>query len=283
MKTLFGSSLLALVLMAAPDAQAQNCSNAQFKGVYSALAKGEFLSGIPVPPFLLGPTTRIGRVEVDGKGHATLQAITSLNGVVLPEEYGGSYNVNPDCTTTTVLNIPFPNGAGGNSIVPFTFTGVLSDNFQQLEILLVDPAGSTIIITLRQQNKATCSASDLRGGYRVEMRGVTGVPFGPGLPFAGPAVPFARLGRIVFDGKEAFSAQTNFSNGGAITQNDSFSGSYSVDSSCKLTMNYGAGNTWTGFLMDNSAGANVMVTGPTVAFGPFPLAGVVISGTLKKQ
>src|SRR5262249_47499832 len=86
MKTLFGASLIALAFITATSAQAQNCSVAQFKGVYSALAKGEFLSGIPVPPELLGPTTRIARVEVDGEGTSKLRATTSLNGIIVNEE-----------------------------------------------------------------------------------------------------------------------------------------------------------------------------------------------------
>ena len=274
MRTLFGASLIALAFLAVPSAQAQICTESQFRGVYSALAKGEFVSGLPLPPQLLGPTTRIGRVEVDGRGNSLLRAITSLNGIVVPEDYGGTYTVNPDCTTTTILNIPFPGIPG---TIPFTFTGILSDNFKQLDIQLVNPTGSTIIITLRQQNRANCSSSDLRGGHRVEMRGVTGVPIGP-------AVPFARLGRVVFDGQGTFSAQTTVSNGGTISA-DNFSGSYTVASSCEFTMNYGGGNTWQGVLMDNSSAANLMVTGPTIIPPgiPFPVAGVVISGTLKKQ
>jgi hypothetical protein len=36
-------------------------------------------------------------------------------------------------------------------------------------------------------------------------------------------------------------------------------------------------------LMDNSAGANLMVTGPAVPAGGFDYVGKVVSGTLKKQ
>jgi hypothetical protein len=266
-KLLAGALIFAF--MAVPYVQAQNCNNSQFKGVYSALAQGEFIAGLPAP--LAGPTTRIGRVEADGKGNSSIRAITSLNGIVITEEYQGTYTVNPDCTSRVILNIPFP----GLGIIPFTFNGIISDHFQQYDIFLVDPPGSTVGISLRQQNRGACSASDLRGGYAVSMRGVTNLPLGP-------AVPFARLGRIVFDGKGAFTAETTVSNGGAIAA-DNFNGTYSVNGLCEMTMSFGAGNTWSGVLKDNSSGANLMVTGPTVLFNGFPLLGSVISGTLTGQ
>ena len=269
MRKVFGASLIAFIILAVPGAKAQNCSNSQFKGVYSALAKGDFIVGLPAP--LPGPTTRIGRVEADGDGHSHIRAITSLNGIVLSEEYDGIYAINPDCTANVTLNIPFP----GVGIIPFTFHGVLSDNFQQLDIILVNPPGTTVGLSLRQQNRGNCSANDLRGGYAVIMRGFTGLPLGP-------PVSFARLGRIVFDGRGGFSAETTVSNGGVIAP-DNFSGSYSINSLCELTMSYGAGNTWSGVLMDNSTGANVMVTGPTVPFSGFDLLGSAVSGTVRKQ
>ena len=144
-------------------------------------------------------------------------------------------------------------------------------------MILVNPPGSTIIISLRQQNKGSCSVGDLNGGYTIEMRGTTGLP-------AGPAVPFARLGRVVFDGQGTFSTQSTVSSGGKLGP-DNFSGSYTVQSSCEFTMNYGGGNTWAGVLMDKSTAANIMVTGPTVFPPgiPFPVAGLVVSGTLRKQ
>jgi hypothetical protein len=86
----------------------------------------------------------------------------------------------------------------------------------------------------------------------------------------------------VFDGIGGFSAATTVSNGGAIAP-DNFGGSYSVDSSCQLTMSFGSGNTWSGFLMNNSTGANVIVSGPTILFGGFPLLGSVVSGTINQQ
>ena len=152
MRTLLGTTALALVMLSGPAAQGQGplddrpwstdqftasandfrlqavprplvCNNARFKGVYSALAKGEF--NLPLLGPLNGPTTRIGRVQVDGKGNSEISAITSLNGVVLKESYEGNYTIYPDCTSKVVLLIPFP-GAG---MLRFEFAGVVSDDF----------------------------------------------------------------------------------------------------------------------------------------------------------
>jgi hypothetical protein len=260
MKALFVAPMLILGLLAPPGAHAQKCQNSQYKGVYSALALGDFITLPGLPPPLLGPTTRLGRVEVDGNGNAKIHAITSLDGFILEEDYTGTYVVNPDCTIDVILNIPFP-GAG---FIPFQFKGVFSENLQQLDIMLVNPPGSTVTLTLRQQNKANCTSHDLNGGYAVNMRGDTGLPASPAL--------FSRLGRVQFDGVGGFSAQTFTSSGGAIAA-DNFSGTYSVDPSCAFTMSY-AGNIWSGVLMNNSSAAYIMLTTP---------GGTTVSGTLQQQ
>jgi len=260
MKTLFVAAMLILGLMAPPGAEAQKCQNSQYKGVYSALALGDFIVLPGLPPPLLGPTTRLGRVEVDGNGGAKVHAITSLNGFILEEDYVGPYVVKPDCTADVILNIPFP----GVGIIPFQFKGVFSENLQQLDIMLVNPPGSTVSLTLRQQNRANCASNDLRGGYAVNMRGSTGLPLSPTL--------FTRLGRVEFNGTGGFSAETSTSSGGIIAP-DNFSGTYSVNPSCSVTMSY-AGNIWSGVLLNNSSEANVMLTSP---------GGTTVSGSLKKQ
>jgi hypothetical protein len=245
------------------------CSNARFIGVYAAVAKGEF--NLPLLGSLNGPTTRIGRVQVDGLGNSEISAVTSLNGVVLKESYEGNYTIFADCTARVVLNIPFP----GVGFIPFQFAGVVSDSFHQMDIMLVNPPGSTVGLTLRRQGDETnCSNNDLNGGYTVDMRGFTNLA-NP------PATSFYRLGRVVFDGKGGFAAQTNSSTAGTI-EPDNFSGSYSVDRSCFFTMSYG-NEEWTGIIRDNSTNAVVIVSGPVLTTEQ-PLAlGVVVSGTLTRQ
>jgi hypothetical protein len=245
------------------------CGNAQFKGVYGALALGEF--NLPALGSLNGPTTRIGRVQVDGLGNSEISAITSLNGTLLKESYEGNYTIFPDCTDAVVLNIPFP----GVGFIPFSFTGIVSDSFQQMDIQLVNPQGSTVGLTLRRQGDDTnCSVQDLNGGYAVNLRGYTNL-------LTPPATSFFRLGRIVFDGQGGFVAQTNTSTAGVIAP-DNFVGSYSMDRSCFFTMSFGD-QQWTGLMRDNSINAVLIVSGPVLSSAdPLPL-GVVVSGTLTKQ
>jgi hypothetical protein len=301
MRTLLGTTVLTLAMLSGPAVHAQSptgspggstdqltayvndlrtrlqaqavqrppCSNAQFKGVYSALAKGEF--NLPALGPLNGPTTRIGRVQVDGLGNSEISAITSLNGVVLKESYEGNYTISVDCTARVVLLIPFP----GVGFIPFQFNGIVSDGFQQMDIMLVNPTGSTVGLTLRRQaDETNCSDKDLDGGYTVDMRGVTNLA-------SPPATSFFRLGRIAFDGKGKFAAQTNTSTAGNVVA-DIFSGTYAVERSCFFTMTYGK-EEWTGLLRDNSTNAAVIVSGPVMTTEEPILLGVVVSGTLTKQ
>ena len=249
--------------------QALTCNNSRFKGVYGAIAKGEFNLAALGP--LNGPTTRIGRVQVDGLGNSEISAITSLNGFVLKESYEGHYSINSDCVVDVVLLIPFP----GVGFIPFQFAGVVSDNFNQMDIQLVNPPGSTVGLTLRRQGDETnCSARDLSGGYAIDLRGITNL-------LTPPATPFFRLGRVVFDGNSRFTAQTNTSTAGAIAA-DNFSGTYEVERNCFFKMTYGT-EEWTGLIRDNSTNAVVIVSGPVLTtIDPIPL-GVVVAGTLTKQ
>ena len=249
--------------------QALTCSNARFKGVYGAIAKGEFNLAALGP--LNGPTTRIGRVQVDGLGNSEISAITSLNGFVLKESYEGHYSIDANCVVDVVLLIPFP----GVGFIPFQFAGVVSDNFNQMDIQLVNPQGSTVGLTLRRQGDETnCSARDLNGGYAIDLRGITNL-------LTPPATSFFRLGRVVFDGTGRFTAQTNTSTAGAIAA-DNFSGTYEVERNCFFKMSFG-NDEWTGLIRDNSTNAVVIVSGPVLTtIDPIPL-GVVISGTLTKQ
>ncbi len=259
MNRLSTAAIAALLPLAA---LAQECSNADFKGVYGALAQGSFIS--PPPGIPAGPTVRVGRVEVDGKGGAAIKATLSLAGVVLDEDYGGTYAIAPDCSATVTLLIPFP---GVPQPVPFKFTGVLSDEGRQQDIALVEPPGTTVRITLRKQRKPVCSASDLTGAYALNMSGATLFQIGY------PQGEFSRVGRIEFDGKGAFTATTQASQAGRPVA-EKFGGTYAVDAACTFRISFSLSlipDRWNGVIADGGARAYVMQAAP---------AGSAVAGTL---
>lgn len=253
----------AMALLATQAMLAQECGNSDFKGVFGAHASGSFLGTPGIPP---GPSVRAGRVEVDGKGKASIKAVLSLGGLILQEEYGGNYTIAPDCTATVTLLIPFP---GVPSPIPFKFTGVLSDDGEQQDLILIEPPGTTVRITLRKQRKARCSNSDLAGPYTVNMAGFA--LFQVGLP---PNSEFARVGKIEFDGKGGFTAATRASRGGNLVTED-LGGTYEVAADCTFTMSYRDlfTHTWSGMLTDNSAAGYLINSAP---------AGAAIAGSIRQ-
>ena len=256
------------IVAAAVNIQAEErCSTSQFRGVYGALAQGDLIfvppgSGIPT-----GPTARVARVDVDGKGTATVHATLSFAGFIFEESYSGPYSVNPDCTMTVTLNVPFPGGL----VIPLTFDGAISGDLNQNDIMIVNPPGTTVRITLRRQKDNHCDNKDLAGGFMVNMSGA--VVFGA----AGAPFPFVRVGRVQFDGRGGFTASTHTSSGGVIGTETIASGTYAVGSDCRFTMNYteaGLANTWSGMLFDESRQAYLLASAP---------AGQVVTGNLRQQ
>ncbi len=254
-------------LIAAINAGAQeHCSTAHFRGVFGALAQGDLIfvppgSGIPT-----GPTARVARVDVDGNGNATVHATLSFAGLIFQESYSGPYQVNPDCTMTVTLNVPFPGGL----VIPLTFDGAISGDMRQNDIMIVNPPGTTVRITLHKQTDKNCESKDLNGGFMVNMSGTN--LFQPG----NPPGSFVRVGRVQFDGQGSFTADTHASHGGLIAE-ETLAGNYSVGSDCRFTMNFslnGQGYTWAGMLFDKSQQAYLLESAPQ---------GAVIIGNLRRQ
>lgn len=261
MKRIWRSVPLALLLCAAAlPGYAATCSNNDFKGVYSATVTGSFIS--PPPGVPVGPTARVGRVQVDGNGVAAITTTLSLGGIILQESYGGTYTIGTDCVAAITLQIPFPGAPGP---VPFAFSGVLADGGRAMDLLLLNPKGTDIRIVLRKQRRATCSANDLNGDYSLDLAG-TVISW-----FLTPSGSFARVGKVTFDGKSSFTATVNTSYAGTI-QPETFSGTYAMDPNCSFTAGpqATAGWSWFGVLADTVSGANLIVSTP----------GAVITGTL---
>lgn len=251
----------ALCLIPAMTAWGQACNNNDFKGTYSALVTGSFIT--PPPGVPAGPTARAGRVQLDGNGNSSIITTLSLAGFILEESYGGTYTINPDCTATVILQIPFP---GSPQPVPFQFQGVLANNGNTMNLLLLSPLGTDVRINLSKQRRASCTNGDLNGDYALNLAGV--IINSPSVP----AGPFARVGKVSFDGAGAFSANVHTSYAGRLVP-ETFRGTYVMDKNCSFTTTFSMGFTsgWFGVMADTQSGANLIQSAPS---------GAVVTGTL---
>src|SRR5262249_20220121 len=94
-------SVLALILIRAPKAQAQSgCTRASFQGAFGYTFTG--LSGINALPF-----AAVGRLVADGQGNVSGSETQSDNGEISRRTYTGTYKVNSDCTGSEVTNDNF--------------------------------------------------------------------------------------------------------------------------------------------------------------------------------
>ena len=253
--------LAATLLTACADyARAQNCSNDDFKGVYSAVVLGSFIS---IPGLPAGPTNRVGRVQVDGNGVSSITATVSLFGVIAPESYGGTYTISSDCTASVILQVPFP---GVPAPIPLQFTGVLASGGRTMNLILTNPQGTDLRITLSKQRKPECSAADVIGDYALSLAGtVINV-------FMVPPGYFARVGKVTFDGVGSFTASEHTSYAGFIAA-EKLQGTYTVDATCVFKATSAPSSitvSWYGVLSDTISGMNLIDTS----------GGSVITGTL---
>jgi len=249
------------VLLAAYSGYAQaQCSDSDFQGVFAALVVGSFItppSGIPG-----GPTARIGRVTPDGNGNTHIDAELSLDGIIEPESYPGVYTINADCTANVVLQVQFP----GIGAVPFTFTGMLANGGNNMELILINPQGADVRISLRKETAATCSNASLNGDYVMQMSGSVIFQFGL------PTGIFGRVGKTTFDGNGNFTASVQTDYNGAIVP-ETLSGTYTVNSDCTFTVNFLLlePTAWSGILSTILNGAYLIQSAPE---------GSVITGSL---
>lgn len=272
------AALTLLVSLTAGQAlsAAQNCSNADLKGVYGMLATGSIV--VAPPPVPTGPFARVGRVVADGNGNIAITNTASYNGAIIAESYNATYSVNSDCAVDVKPLVPLPIGPGGSFVpVPFEFIGAVADNGNSVAVVLcgvgapcfTQPPGSVIRVLLSRKdvNQAPCTTGNLSGAFQVDMAGAV---------VSGPVPgPFARDGRLVFDGRGGFSGHATAVYSGFVVQAEDISGQYSVDSLCNVSIGFtsGTAHSWTGTLTDRGNGADLIVAEN----------GVVIAGTLKKQ
>lgn len=289
------TSVLLLSLALAQNARAAPaCSNRDFNGTYSTIARGTLFFLPPVFAPLIGPVMKVALTFADGNGHVSEITYASYNGVVFPEaRYFGTYSVKPDCTIVLNWMDLLPIIVGGtvvqfSPLIPIQFTGALADGGADVLVgisaVQSGPPGAVIRVHMRRQDgdsgrdddqNPACSERTLRGGYQVDMYGdVTDTSRYPWPPL--PVFAFARQGTLSFDGQGRFSGDTTASYGGLQVAQETLNGTYSVDSSCNVALRSTTTTpfTWRGAITDGGKGAVLLVTSPQ---------GAVIGGTLLRQ
>jgi len=119
----------ALSLGMVPKAQANDkgCSNATLKGTYAFTSAGFITS----PQSEAGPFAIVGTQTFDGNGAATVAAMVSQNGHIIPVTMAVTYAVNADCTGTFTAQIS-PVG-----ITTHLFF-VIDDNGKEFQVIQTD-------------------------------------------------------------------------------------------------------------------------------------------------
>ncbi len=226
----------------------QNCVRQDFKGTYGIVAHG----AVTVPGFpITGPFARAGQVVADGNGNVEFNTTASYNGFLFSETISATYTMSPDCSIVFTVQPSAP------IFQEATFNAIMSDNKRQVDLMMTAPAGQVISAVLKKQDARVCTARDFSGPYALRMGG--GVVVAPVAIVAGEVV---RVGKITPDGTGGFSAETNANYGGLVIRPENFSGTFTVNSDCTMTLQYTYGDVpylWSGTLTENGKGANLVV------------------------
>jgi len=197
-------------------AQSSGCTNGSFNGVFALSLSGVVVPGLPIS----GDFARLGRVVADGLGNTTATTQANYNGLILEEDFSGSYTVADNCAVT--WNVTIPTGP-----LNVTISGVILNSGQRLMLFISNPGGAVIFGNLERQQTG-CTTASLNGGYALRLNGHIEV----GLPLTGP---FSRNGQIVFDGAgNAAVANSVASYSGAVLR-EIYPGTYTIDSTCAFT------------------------------------------------
>ena len=123
-------ALLACGVSAQADSgDKKGCSNQTLNGNYGSRADGLLL---PAPGVSL-PFRALTMTHFDGRGNVTWVEHTVINGILVGPDWSttasGTYDVNPDCTGTAIVNTP-------NSTDPLVLGMVIVKNGNEVDTVL---------------------------------------------------------------------------------------------------------------------------------------------------
>jgi hypothetical protein len=231
----------------------RRCGDRSLRGDYGFTAQGVVTAAAGLPAPLQGPFASAGLATFDGRGHFTLVATASFNGLVQPVETSGTYGVNPDCTYTSVAD----NGV--------TFYAAILDGGDEIAIIQTTP-GVAISGRARRVDRGhgegTCERRIAGRTYGFTASGSAGPPTVPP-EVAGPLVG---AGIVAFEPDGTFVLTARRSVAGLVDPEPLvLAGTYTVAADCTLDMAFDVGFTFTGVVVDRGREFVLVETDPGTA------------------
>jgi hypothetical protein len=152
---LAGLLFTAVLLSAAPAAQAGQCSLAGVAGKWGFTTNGTVVG--------IGPRVSVGIFTLDAAGNLLNgKATSSLNGVVTDETFSGTYTLNPDCTSKLAVTLF---DLSGNKLLTLTADLVFDDNVREARAIFTSaslPNGTPLatVITIDAKRIFTTEEND---------------------------------------------------------------------------------------------------------------------------
>lgn len=233
------------------------CPAAYKPGTYGFIGLGQELAGNPFGE-PAGPIASLLVVQSNGDGTLTVQRTDLADGVlVVTPTVPGSYTVGEGCTVTDTIPI-----SGGGPLSALTGYGVIVQDGAE-----VDYMATTLNVVVQnylgRRMPQHCTNSTLNGVYGFSGSGTVL----QSTSWGAPAGPVTSTGTFYFDGNGTFTKdnQQDFVNGSLFPIGTS-SGTYSVGSDCRVTINATTADNFTaiGIIVDAGDSLDLIPTMPGV-------------------
>jgi hypothetical protein len=121
------------------------CTNHSLQGNFATIVEGYFLAGA-----VQVPLRSVALTQFDGRGNTSQVDHAVVDGMTPPADWTpatGTYEVNPDCTGQSELNIP------GNPLSPLSIRFVIADDGNLLLSVLSEPGTAITSTSTRLSRK----------------------------------------------------------------------------------------------------------------------------------
>jgi hypothetical protein len=256
-------SYISTILILAPHVASAQCNNTSPAGAWGFTIQGFDVVATQLAAVVTRPadskslldgsefsTNRpfgdVGIIVFDGNGHVMVTQTVSIDGQISQfQTFTGTYSVNANCTFTLLFH-------GNPSIY---FSGVFANGVNEFRIMAtqsgvsgtgsgqrISGSGVTIATTT-----TTCNTALPAGSWGYYLHGYSGVsstsinllrerPKVLPIEFLNDNPTLDAIGTIVFDGAGHLTVTETLSQNGQLTESETSTGTYAVNSDCSFSM-----------------------------------------------